>query len=507
MLKISRHPISLDRPGRRERGQLLRRLHRGRRAPRRPVNAATQEMLKDKIDQVLKTLTYREREIIKLRYGLGDGYTYTLEEVGRIFKVTRERVRQIEAKAVRKLQHPGPQPAARGLPREYRLTPDHQPPVAHGRPAVFLCPGDAARPISTSVRIDDRPRRSRRPDASRALTPRPDRTEPSTHDRDRRQPPRPPPAPPAGQGPPRPPDLRPKTLAARQAALANRQADLEKARKALQDAKVAAQEERALAPEPSQAKIDDLKVKLNQVKKNEEYKAIQNQIAHDKAAMGKIEDEILEGYETVETQAADARQARGRGQDVRRRGRRAAEADRVARPPTQKAQLDELEAAIIDAEDVIPEDAARALPPDRQAARRRRPGRRRERRLPRLLHLRHHADAQRADQRRPAHVLQELRPAPLPRRKRGRELARLGDRQAQEQGQAESLSGGCHAGGERVFLQGRTRENLYVTQSSPLCSRRGDSGRRRIRVWSRRGCSSRSDRAASTRNGLRSRRS
>jgi RNA polymerase primary sigma factor len=63
-------------------------------------------MLKDKIDTVLKTLTYREREIIKLRYGLGDGYTYTLEEVGRIFKVTRERVRQIEAKAVRKLQHP-----------------------------------------------------------------------------------------------------------------------------------------------------------------------------------------------------------------------------------------------------------------------------------------------------------------------------------------------------------------------------------------------------------------
>lgn len=63
-------------------------------------------LLKDKIDQVLQTLTYREREIIKLRYGLGDGYTYTLEEVGRIFKVTRERVRMIEAKAVRKLQHP-----------------------------------------------------------------------------------------------------------------------------------------------------------------------------------------------------------------------------------------------------------------------------------------------------------------------------------------------------------------------------------------------------------------
>ena len=56
--------------------------------------------------KVLKTLSYREREIIKLRYGLGDGYSYTLEEVGHIFKVTRERIRQIEAKAVRKLQQP-----------------------------------------------------------------------------------------------------------------------------------------------------------------------------------------------------------------------------------------------------------------------------------------------------------------------------------------------------------------------------------------------------------------
>ena len=58
------------------------------------------------MDQVLKTLTYREREVIKLRYGLGDGYPYTLEEVGRIFKVTRERIRQIEARAVQKLRDP-----------------------------------------------------------------------------------------------------------------------------------------------------------------------------------------------------------------------------------------------------------------------------------------------------------------------------------------------------------------------------------------------------------------
>ena len=64
-----------------------------------------QEMLRDKIEVVLRSLTYREREIIKLRYGLGDGYSYTLEETGRIFKVTRERIRQIESKALRKLQH------------------------------------------------------------------------------------------------------------------------------------------------------------------------------------------------------------------------------------------------------------------------------------------------------------------------------------------------------------------------------------------------------------------
>lgn len=58
------------------------------------------------IESQLNTLSYREREIIKLRFGLGDGRSYTLEEVGRIFKVNRERIRQIEAKAVRKLQQP-----------------------------------------------------------------------------------------------------------------------------------------------------------------------------------------------------------------------------------------------------------------------------------------------------------------------------------------------------------------------------------------------------------------
>jgi RNA polymerase primary sigma factor len=105
VLKISRHPISLDRPVGESEDSYFGDFIEDNGAES-PVSAATNEMLKDKIEQVLKTLTYREREIIKLRYGLGDGYTYTLEEVGRIFKVTRERVRQIEAKAVRKLQHP-----------------------------------------------------------------------------------------------------------------------------------------------------------------------------------------------------------------------------------------------------------------------------------------------------------------------------------------------------------------------------------------------------------------
>ncbi len=105
VLKISKHPISLDRPiGESEDSYFGDFIEDDEVAS--PVISATQEMLKDRIDIILKTLSYREREIIKLRYGIGDGYTYTLEEVGRIFKVTRERVRQVEAKAIRKLQHP-----------------------------------------------------------------------------------------------------------------------------------------------------------------------------------------------------------------------------------------------------------------------------------------------------------------------------------------------------------------------------------------------------------------
>jgi len=105
VLAMSRYPISLDRPvGNSEDSQFGDLLPDG--TAESPATGASQEMLRSRINKVLKTLSYREREIIKLRYGLGDGYSYTLEEVGHIFKVTRERIRQIEAKAVRKLQQP-----------------------------------------------------------------------------------------------------------------------------------------------------------------------------------------------------------------------------------------------------------------------------------------------------------------------------------------------------------------------------------------------------------------
>jgi RNA polymerase primary sigma factor len=105
VVKISKHPISLDRPIGESEDSYFGDFIEDDEVDS-PVASAAQEMLKERIDMILKTLSYREREIIKLRYGIGDGYTYTLEEVGRIFKVTRERVRQVEAKAIRKLQHP-----------------------------------------------------------------------------------------------------------------------------------------------------------------------------------------------------------------------------------------------------------------------------------------------------------------------------------------------------------------------------------------------------------------
>ena len=105
VMDIGRHPVSLDRPiGEGDDCSFGEFIEDSQ--TENPFRLASNCILRDRIEGLLKTLTYREREIIRLRYGLGDGYTYTLEEVGRIFKVTRERVRQIEAKAVLKLQNP-----------------------------------------------------------------------------------------------------------------------------------------------------------------------------------------------------------------------------------------------------------------------------------------------------------------------------------------------------------------------------------------------------------------
>jgi RNA polymerase primary sigma factor len=104
-LKMSRQPLSLDQPvGQQDENYLGDLLHDYREHD--PLAGMNHAMLRSSIADVLQTLDYREREILRLRYGLADGYTYTLQEIGRIFSVTRERVRQIEAEAIRKLQYP-----------------------------------------------------------------------------------------------------------------------------------------------------------------------------------------------------------------------------------------------------------------------------------------------------------------------------------------------------------------------------------------------------------------
>ncbi|MFA5793862.1 MAG: RNA polymerase sigma factor RpoD [Candidatus Brocadiia bacterium] len=103
--RIIKHPVSLDSPIGSSDDTYFGDFIEDQRVES-PVKLATHKILKEKISNVLNTLSFREREILKLRYGIGTGYNYTLEEVGKIFKVTRERVRQIEAKAIRKLQHP-----------------------------------------------------------------------------------------------------------------------------------------------------------------------------------------------------------------------------------------------------------------------------------------------------------------------------------------------------------------------------------------------------------------
>ncbi len=105
ILKIAQEPISLQTPIGDEGDTHFGDFIEDKRAVS-PANATAYTMLKEQMDDVLSTLTDREKKVLRLRFGIGDGYPRTLEEVGTIFEVTRERVRQIEAKALKKLRHP-----------------------------------------------------------------------------------------------------------------------------------------------------------------------------------------------------------------------------------------------------------------------------------------------------------------------------------------------------------------------------------------------------------------
>ncbi len=105
IVKVAQLPISLESPiGEEEDSPLGNSIEDRTTLP--PVDAASKQMLKEQIEDVLGTLTHREQRVLQLRFGLEDGRSRTLEEVGREFNVTRERIRQIEAKALRKLRHP-----------------------------------------------------------------------------------------------------------------------------------------------------------------------------------------------------------------------------------------------------------------------------------------------------------------------------------------------------------------------------------------------------------------
>jgi len=105
IIKVSQMPISLESPMGEEDDSHLGDFIEDRNAMP-PVDAATRQLLKEQIEDVLSTLTPREQRVLQLRFGLEDGRSRTLEEVGREFNVTRERIRQIEAKVLRKLRHP-----------------------------------------------------------------------------------------------------------------------------------------------------------------------------------------------------------------------------------------------------------------------------------------------------------------------------------------------------------------------------------------------------------------
>jgi len=103
--KISQEPVSLETPIGEEEDSHLGDFIQDDNVPM-PADAAAYTLLKEQLLDVLGTLTDREQRVLRLRFGLDDGRARTLEEVGKVFDVTRERIRQIEAKALRKLRHP-----------------------------------------------------------------------------------------------------------------------------------------------------------------------------------------------------------------------------------------------------------------------------------------------------------------------------------------------------------------------------------------------------------------
>ena len=105
IMRVAQEPVSLETPIGEEEDSHLGDFIPDDEAPV-PAEAASQTLLKEQLADVLKTLTPREEEVLRLRFGLKDGRPRTLEEVGKVFNVTRERIRQIEAKALRKLKHP-----------------------------------------------------------------------------------------------------------------------------------------------------------------------------------------------------------------------------------------------------------------------------------------------------------------------------------------------------------------------------------------------------------------
>ena len=105
ILKTAQEPVSLETPIGKEEDSHLVDFIEDKDSPA-PPKIASYTLLKEQLDDVLKTLTYREKRVLEMRFGISEGHPHTLEEVGREFGVTRERIRQIEAKALRKLRHP-----------------------------------------------------------------------------------------------------------------------------------------------------------------------------------------------------------------------------------------------------------------------------------------------------------------------------------------------------------------------------------------------------------------